>query len=55
MRKNYRVLKASSRRGREHTQYRVESFTMYGTTFTFIVRPRHGSYKFRLSDPTAKV
>lgn len=58
MRKNYRVLKASSRgrvqRGRE---FQVEQIHMFGRDFTIIARRRNGKIvvSFPMSDPSAKV
>lgn len=58
MRKNYRVLKASSRgRVQRFREFQVERFHMYGKDFTVIARRRNGKMvvSFPMSDPSAKV
>jgi len=58
LRKNYRVLKASSRgRVNKYREFQVEHMHMFGRDFTVIVRRRNGHWIFstQLSDPTAKV
>jgi hypothetical protein len=58
MRKNYRVLKSSSRgRVNRHHEFQVEQIHMFGRDFTIIVRRRNGKMvaSFPLSDLDAKV
>lgn len=58
MRKNYRVLKASSR-GRciKHREFQVEQIHMFGQNLTVIIRRRNGRMvaHFPMSDPNDKV
>jgi hypothetical protein len=58
MRKNHRVLKASSRgRVNKYREFQVEQMHIFGRDFTVISRRRNGKMvaTLQLSDPSAKV